>query len=317
MQPSAANGTRHGALPNELWIQAERILRFSRVVSDLGRAESFYSSALSFRPVSRGAVDQSILNALGVGQIRANEVSMRIGREEISLVQFASPGVSDPLDSRSNDLWFQHLAIVVTDMQAAYDHLRANNEWHAISTQGPQRLPESGEQAFKFRDPDGHPLELLWLPPERRRGVWQGCISTPGAASLFLGIDHSALAVSSTRRSLAFYRALGMRPGDRSLNVGPAQARLDGLPSARVKVTGLRPASPESPGLELLAYQPPGRSAAASKITDLSTDWITLAAITASASPGMPVNAAGACAPRMLIDPDGHRVLLTDAPPAR
>ncbi len=317
MQPSAPHGTRCGALPNELWIQAERIWRVSRVVSDLGRAESFYRSALDFNPVSRGPLDPGILSALGVGRIRANEVSMRIGREEISLVQFISPGVSDPLDSRSNDLWFQHLAIVVTDMRAAYDHLRANNAWHPISTEGPQTLPNGGEQAFKFRDPDGHPLELLCLPPGRGRAVWQQRTSMPGAASLFLGIDHSALAVSSTRRSVAFYRALGMRPGDRSLNAGPAQARLDGLRAARVRVTGLRPASPDSPGLELLAYQPSGRSAASLKVTDLSTDWITLGAVTACAGGNTPDNAGRIGMPRMMIDPDGHRVLLTDAPQAQ
>jgi catechol 2,3-dioxygenase-like lactoylglutathione lyase family enzyme len=311
MQPPVPRGTRDGAVPNELWIQAERISRVSRVVSDLGRAESFYASALKFQAVSRGPVGSEILNALGVGQVRANEVTMRIGSEEIALVQFASPGHSGPPDSQSNDLWFQHLALVVNDMEAAHGCLRTNDEWHPISTQGPQTLPDSGEQAFKFRDPDGHPLELLWFPPGRGRGVWQARASSRGAAaSPFLGIDHSALAVSSTRRSVAFYRSLGMSPSDRSMNVGPAQSRLDGLRAARVKVTTLRPASPESLGLELLAYQPPGRGAASLRVTDLATDWITLAAVTASSGTATETSAA---APRMMIDPDGHRILITEA----
>jgi catechol 2,3-dioxygenase-like lactoylglutathione lyase family enzyme len=313
MQPSVPHGTRDGAVPKELWIQAERILRVSRVVADLGRAESFYCSALNFEAVSRGPVDPDVSNALGVGHIRANQVSMRLGREEMTLVQFAAPGLSDPADSQSNDLWFQHLALVVSDMEAAHECLRANNDWHPISTQGPQTLPDRGERAFKFRDPDGHPLELLWLPPGQGRPVWHESPRTSAAVFPFLGIDHSALAVSSTRRSVAFYRSLGMRPSERSMNQGPAQSRLDGLRVARVKVTGLRPAAPESPGLELLAYQPPGRPAASLRVTDLSTDWITFAAVTASAAAAHRTELESVVAPRMLIDPDGHRVLITEA----
>jgi catechol 2,3-dioxygenase-like lactoylglutathione lyase family enzyme len=142
-------------------------------------------------------------------------------------------------------------------------------------------------------------------------------MSAPGRSSPFIGIDHSALSVSSTRRSVAFYRSLGMRPGERSLNLGPAQSRLDGLRVARVKVTGLRPASSDCPGLELLAYQPAGRSAAPSKVTDLSTDWTTLAAITVSAGATQTGDDRSPAPPRMLIDPDGHRLLLTEAEPER
>jgi catechol 2,3-dioxygenase-like lactoylglutathione lyase family enzyme len=49
------------------------------------------------------------------------------------------------------------------------------------------------------------------------------------SAALFLGIDHSALSVASTSRSLAFYRALSLRVSERSVNRGPAQERLDGV----------------------------------------------------------------------------------------
>ena len=281
------------------------------MVSDLGRAESFYRSALGFESAARGPVDPAVLNALGVGSLRANQVSMRIGREEISLVQFTSPGVSDPLDSRCNDLWFQHIAIRVADMQAAYECLHANHDWHPISTQGPETLPDRGVQAFKFRDPDGHPLELLWAPP----GLTPPGLEPPATAgaSPFIGVDHSAIAASSTRRSLAFYRSLGMRPNERALNLGPEQSRLDGLRAARVKVTRLRPASTEGPGLELLAYQPPGRAVPAPRVTDLSTDWITLAAITACAASAHTNGEASTAVPRMLIDPDGHRLVLMEA----
>ena len=152
-------------------------------------------------------------------------------------------------------------------------------------------------RAFKFRDPDGHPLELIWFPPGQGRAVWHHGAS----AALFLGIDHSALSIASTWRSLAFYRALGMRVSDRTLNRGPAQARLDGLPGARVRVTGLRPASASGPGLELLGYRPPGRPAGIARPNDLATDWVT---VMLSRPPGD--------APCAVRDPDGHLLLLVE-----
>jgi catechol 2,3-dioxygenase-like lactoylglutathione lyase family enzyme len=277
--------------------QAERILRVSRVVLDLGRAAAFYRDGLGFRVTAQGRSDQGTLAALGVGDIGAVEVVMRLGAQDIALVQFAKQGRPYPRDSRSDDLWFQHLAIVVSDMDLAYAHLSSHAGWCPISEGGPQLLPPTNGsvRAFKFRDPDGHPLELIWFPPGQGRAVWQKGVSP------FLGIDHTALSVASTSPSLEFYRALGLRVSDRSLNHGPAQVGLDGLPGARVRVTGLRPASATSPGLELLGYQPPGRSAGLSFANDLVTDWITMAVHTSPSD--------SSCA---MQDPDGHRLILVD-----
>lgn len=278
---------------------AERILWVSRVVADLDRAEAFYRDVLGFRTIARGPVGRATLAALGKSSADAEEVAMRLGAEEIALVRFAVPGRPYPPDSRSDDLWFQHLAIVVGDMDAAYAHLSAHSDGHAISAGGPQTLPPSNGavRAFKFRDPDGHPLELIWFPPGQGRPIWHQHLSD----GLFLGIDHSALAAASTTRSVAFYRSLGLRVSTRSLNEGSAQARLDGLTHARVRVTGLRPRSGRGPGLELLAYRPPGRPAAMANPDDIAADWITLAV---SALPG--------ASPCGVQDPDGHRLVLID-----
>ncbi|HEX4151140.1 MAG TPA: VOC family protein [Steroidobacteraceae bacterium] len=306
MRPSSGHAERGQLEPRHLWVQAESIVRISRVVSDLERSESFYRTALGFRSLTRAAPDPEVLSALGLPGAGATEVRMRLGSEELALLRFESVPRNYPADSQSNDLWFQHLAIVVSDMDAAYGHLRASVHWRPISTDGPETLPASsgGVRAFKFRDPDGHPLELLWLPPRSGRPLWHGARRADALEPPFLGIDHSALAVSSTRRSLAFYRALGLHVVARSMNTGPAQSRLDALNAVRVRVTGLRPASVEGPGVELLAYRPPGRARNSSTVTDLSTDWITLSAITAGG--------AGTSLPRTraLIDPDGHRVVL-------
>jgi catechol 2,3-dioxygenase-like lactoylglutathione lyase family enzyme len=149
-------------------------------------------------------------------------------------------------------------------------------------------------RAFLFRDPDGLALELIWFPPGQGRAVWHQTVPS----GVFLGIDHSALAVASTPRSLRFYRALGLSVSDRSLNRGPAQARLDAVAGVRVRVTGLRPASATGPGLELLCYRRPGRPAARIQPNDEVTDWVTLAV---ASPPGVPL---------ALRDPDGHRLVL-------
>ena len=277
--------------------RAQRILRISRVVSDMDRSAAFYCGALGCHSIRREPIGEATATALGVGAAR--QVVLRLGRQEIALVQFDTPGRPYPADSRSNDLWFQHLAIVVGDMDAAYAHMSARSGWRRISEAGPELLPPANGavRAFKFRDPDGHPLELLWFPPGQGRPAWQHS----GSASPFLGIDHSALSVASTPDSLVFYRALGLTVGGSSLNDGPAQARMDAVPGARVQVTSLRPDAPDSAGLELLGYCPPGRRAGATRANDVVTDWVTLAVGPSCGAP-----------PRALQDPDGHRLVLID-----
>jgi catechol 2,3-dioxygenase-like lactoylglutathione lyase family enzyme len=279
--------------------QVERIVRISRVVSDLGRAEAFYRDGLGFRIIAQGPLDEATLATLDAGAGAAEEIVMRLGAQDIALVRFAAPGRPYPADSRSDDLWFQHLAIVVNDMDAAYAHLCSQGGWQPVSEGGPQLLPPANGavRAFKFRDPDGHPLELIWFPPGQGRPVWH---EAAGTAS-FLGIDHSALAVAATPRSLGFYRALGLRVSERSLNHGPAQARLDGVPGALVQVTGLRPAAAIGPGLELLGYDPPGRPAGMVFANDVAADWVTLA-----------VSSPSGTLPCTVRDPDGHRLVLVD-----
>lgn len=264
-------------------VAAVRIARVSRVVADLDRAEAFYREVLKFETIGRG-----VSNTAKLGWGDAEEVVLRLGTTEVALVRFAVRGDPYPDDSRSNDLWFQHLAVVVGDMDAAYRHVTLAGRSHPISEGGPQQLPPANGsvRAFKFRDPDGHPLELLWFPG--------GDHSMP----LFQRIDHSALAVSATDASLTFYRSLGFVAGDRSVNKGPAQNRLDGLPNAHVLVIGLRPAPGARPGLELLGYDPPGRPAGPWSPHDLVTDWVTVELDRPDETM------------RSVRDPDGHCFLL-------
>ncbi|MGH7262141.1 MAG: VOC family protein, partial [Nitrospiraceae bacterium] len=121
----------------------------------------------------------------------------------------------------------------------------------------PQTIPISnpaaaGIKAIKFRDPDGHNLELLWFPKGKGNPVWH-----EPTKSLFLGIDHTAMTVRSTENSTKFYRdLLGMTVAGGTLNMGTTQQYLDSLPGARTRVTGLAP-KVGPPGLEFLEYELP------------------------------------------------------------
>src|SRR5215510_1516586 len=104
-------------------------------------------------------------------------VRMRLGDELIEISEYLAPrGRPIPADSRSHDQWFQHIAIVVSDMDKAYQQLRANKVQHTST--GPQRIPDwnkaaAGIKAFYFKDPDGHNLELIYFPPGKGDPRWQ------------------------------------------------------------------------------------------------------------------------------------------------
>jgi catechol 2,3-dioxygenase-like lactoylglutathione lyase family enzyme len=225
-------------------------------VADMDRSVNFYSRVLTFEKASDTEVAGDDLEHLfGVFGSRARIVRMRLGGESIEFVQFLAPrGRPIPVDSRSNDLWFQHFAVIVSDMDRAYAILRENKVEHASS--GPQRLPDwnknaGGIEAFYFKDPDGHPLEILHFPAGKGDPKWQA-----KSDRVFLGIDHTAIAVSSTDASLKFYRdLLGLRVAGESENYGTEQEHLNNVFGARLRITALR--APSGPGIELLEYLSP------------------------------------------------------------
>jgi catechol 2,3-dioxygenase-like lactoylglutathione lyase family enzyme len=193
-------------------------------VSDMDRAVTFYSGVLSFHKVSDIEVaGQEYERLEGVFGIRMRVVRIRLGDEFIELTEYLAPkGHPIPLDARSNDRSFQHIAIIVSDMDKAYRWLRQTKVEHASSS--PQRLPDwnknaAGIRAFYFKDPDGHPLEILQFPLEKGAEKWHRPFG-----ELFLEIDHTAIVVGDTETSLHFYRdLLGMRIAGESENYGTEQ----------------------------------------------------------------------------------------------
>lgn len=227
----------------------------SMTVADADRSVAFYHDVLSFEKISDVEVSGDAFEHLtGVFAARARVVRMRLGDEYIELTEYLAPkGRPIPVDSRSNDLWFQHIAIIVSDMDRVYDRLRSHKVEHV--SPGPQRIPDwnknaGGIRAFYFKDPDGHPLEVLWFPADKGPAKWHK------TDRLFLGIDHTAIAVWDTDASIAFYRdTLGLNVVGESENYGVEQERLNSVFGAHLRITGLRAAS--GPGIEFLEYQAP------------------------------------------------------------
>ncbi|HSE57165.1 MAG TPA: VOC family protein [Nitrospiraceae bacterium] len=322
----SALSTQHSALAAaEPPVTAESVASIGFTVSDMDRSVAFYRDVLTFKPVSDMEVDGPEYDRFwGVFGSRVRLVRMQLGEQTLELVQFLSPPDARPipLPSHSNDLWFQHIAIVVRDMDQAWAHLKKHHV-RQISPR-PQTIPVSntaaaGIRAIKFRDPDGHNLELLWFPEGKGRVRWH----QPGA-DLFLGIDHTAITVRNTDQSLRFYRdLLGLVVAGGSLNVGTEQEHLDSLPEARVRVTGLKTET-GLPGVEFLEYERPagGRPMPAdTRPTDLWHWHVTIVVPDADAaatnlcvrascvSPRgvrMPDRALGFRQGFLVRDPDGH-----------
>src|SRR6266403_1235956 len=225
-------------------------------VEDMDHSVDFYTHVLTFENISDTEVaGDDVEHLFGVFGSRVRIVTLKLGGESIQLLQFLAPkGRPIPVDSRSNDVWFQHIAIIVSDMDRAYAVLRRNKVEHASS--GPQRLPDwnknaGGIKAFYFKDPDEHPVEILQFPEGKGDPRWQHA-----GDRLFLGIDHTAIVVSDTDASLRFYRdLLGLRVVGTSDNYGSEQEHLNNVFGAHLRITTLRAA--RGPGVEFLEYLAP------------------------------------------------------------
>jgi catechol 2,3-dioxygenase-like lactoylglutathione lyase family enzyme len=298
-------------------------------VGHMERSVAFYGDVLGFERISETEVwGEDYERFQGVFGLRMRVVRMRLGAEAIELTEYLTPrGRPIPADSRSHDRWFQHIAIVVSDMDRAYALLRQHHVEYA--SPAPQRLPDwnanaGGIRAFYFKDPDGHPLEILQFPPGKGDARWHRA-----SERVFLGIDHTAIVVGDTAQSLRCYRdTLGLRVVGESENYGPEQERLNNVFGARLHITTLR--APAGPGIELLEYATPrdGRPVPADarandlahwQTTMISSDVETVARTMRASACAMlsgvsaPTDRALAFAKGLLIrDPDGHALAVVE-----
>ena len=226
-------------------------------VRDMNTSIKFYTEVLGFKKISdkefTGADYENLENVFGLN-IRV--VDLQLGDEQIELTDYlTSGGRSIPEDAKANDLSFQHIAIVVSDMDKAFAQLKKFNV-EFVST-APQTLPKTippaeGVKAFYFHDPDKHNLELIYFPEGKGQPKWH--LKTD---KIFFGIDHTAIGISNTENSLNFYQTLlGIERKGESFNFGIEQEHLNNVEGASLHITGLR--SPAGPGIEFLQYLKPG-----------------------------------------------------------
>lgn len=310
----------------------ESVAVVGMTVSDMDRAVEFYTKVLTFEKVSDDEVTGEDYEQLeGVFGLRMRVVRLHLGDETLELTEYLAPkGRPVPVDSRSNDLWFQHVAIITSDMDRAYQLLRQNKVQHAST--GPQTLPAwnknaGGIRAFYFKDPDGHALEVLQFPEGKGAAKWH-----EKTDKLFLGIDHTAIVVGDTEASLKFYRdVLGFSVAGESENYGTEQEHLNNVFGARLRITSMR-APGGVPGIEFLEYLAPrdGRPRPADERANDLIYWQTglvtrrveelAGALRAGrydfVSPGVVTlsdRALGFSKGFVVRDPDGHAILLLDA----
>jgi catechol 2,3-dioxygenase-like lactoylglutathione lyase family enzyme len=202
-----------------------------------------------------------------------------------------------------------------------------------------------GIKAFYFRDPEDHVLEIIWFPPGKGDPKWQRVngssrrkeahssdsskdqslpTSAATSAPLFLGIDHTAIVVSDTDRSLDFYtNVLGLRVVGGAHNYGTEQEHLNQVFGARLRITALR--AERGPGIEFLEYitPPDGRplpnDAKANDLVFWRTHLVVddLPKLSASLQPGgaqFVSNRSENPQTQIVRDPDGHALELL--PPA-
>ena len=229
-------------------------------VSDMDKAIDFYTKVLPFEKVSETEVwgrEYELLS--GVFGARVRIVRFKLGDEILELTEYLTPdGRPIPIDSRSNDRWFQHIAIIVSDMDKAYKHLRKHKVKHASTA--PQKLPDyikaaAGIEAFYFKDFDNHVLEILAFPPDKGAKKWHDLAKDKN--KLFLGIDHTAIVIKETDESLKFYKdSLGLTVAGNSENYGSEQEHLNNVFGARLLITGLKTKN-EGIAVEFLQYLAP------------------------------------------------------------
>jgi catechol 2,3-dioxygenase-like lactoylglutathione lyase family enzyme len=295
-------------------------------VSDMDRAIAFYSG-LTFQKTSDVEVlGDDYEHLQGVFGARMRMVRMQLGNEYLDLTQYlAPPGRPAPSESHSNDLWSQHIAIVVKDIYLAFAKLRELKV--QFLSNAPQTFPmatveAAGIKAFYFRDPDQHTLEIISFPPGKGDSRWQEQTNKS-----FLGIDHTAIAVSNSEASLKFYHdLLGLRKVSEADLFGSETEHLLQVAGARLHTTNTRgnigpavelfeyvaprdgkPRPPDSRANDLLHWQTTivtdDLDALTKKLRDGRAEFVSPGVIT------MP-NQASFSKGALISDPDGHNLLV-------
>ncbi len=232
------------------------VISFTFTVDNMETSLEFYTKLLEFKKIADFTLSGKELSKLfNLPDAKVRVVRLQLGQETLELLEFIRPkGRKNHLNVNENSVALQHLAIVVSDMSAAYLFLLKKGVT-SISV-SPSRLPLNGSETggaevFYFKDPDGHLIQLISFPPGHGESRWQ-----TDFGQLFLGIDHSAIKVKSTQKSLEFYHfLLGFNVSDTHFYHGWQEEKLSQIKNPKIQGTLLQ--SSFGPKLELLQYIEP------------------------------------------------------------
>jgi catechol 2,3-dioxygenase-like lactoylglutathione lyase family enzyme len=147
-------------------------------VRDLSRSIAFYHETLGL-PFALAptdwAEDGHLPEALGVASpVKLRIAAFRIGDAGtiIELLEYASPPSERDRALVQNDVGACHVAILVDDIDAHAEDLRAKGVPFNSVVHDIEEGPFEGWRWVYFRDPDGHTIELVelrWQDPEQRQ----------------------------------------------------------------------------------------------------------------------------------------------------
>lgn len=212
----------------------------------MNRALAFYMRVLKFEKVldyiEEGEAYEKLTN---LSNVKSRVVELILGGARLRLNEFKNLKCWNiPIDALPTAHWFQHIAIVVRDMNKAFMWLQQNNVEHVINFQK-NPYEKDGTSIYFFKDPDEHVLELIYFPPDKRGEKWE-----TSSNNLFMGISHEAIMMQDSKKSFQFYKhLLGMQKVEH-YSYDIEEEALSQLLQSRVAITGLK--AEEGPALELI-----------------------------------------------------------------
>ena|SRR5579862_3269862 len=151
------------------------VLHFSFTVSDIDQSVRWYTEVLGLELVHRQRQDNAYTQklvgipgaVLEVAQFRVPKLAPAYSTHLLELVEYVTQKGDHPASLPTNQVGTAHLALVVTDIQARYERMRA----HGVVFRNPPVEITAGANkgglACYFHDPDGITLELLQFSDER------------------------------------------------------------------------------------------------------------------------------------------------------
>jgi catechol 2,3-dioxygenase-like lactoylglutathione lyase family enzyme len=151
------------------------VLHFSFTVSDIERSVAWYVDVVGLELVHRqrqdNAYTQTLVGIPGVvlevAQLKIPGLSPAYSTHMLELIEYVAERGGHPDSLPTNQVGVAHLALLVTDIHARYERMRALG---VVFPNPPVEITEGANEggwACYLRDPDGITLELLQLSPNR------------------------------------------------------------------------------------------------------------------------------------------------------